>query len=304
MNTPHNHRPTAAIAGWVEETFANAPVNNPDGTTGIQLIQDYGQGGLFTGGNEIADDDGNISSDKQYSPFGTFFKDTRATHFAANREGYFHYTLFAHRYMWDFAFSDSSGYAELPGDDLLVTTDSWFAYYPDSVAGTIVHELGHNLNLQHGGDVGINYKPNYNSVMNYHFQFDGIDTDCQGCGNDCSLENSQFIKGDPIADASLPLNIRARIDYSRGLRATLNEAALSETTGVCSANSIDWNRSGSIDGGILATDINSSGTATELVSDYNDWANIYYDGPADAIGGGSALRSEAVACQNAPPPIK
>ena len=140
--------------------------------------------------------------------------------------------------------------------------------------------------------------------MNYHFQFDGSDTDCQGGGNDCSLENSQFIKGDPIADASLPLNIRARIDYSRGLRATLNEAALSETTGVCSANSIDWNRSGSIDGGILATDINSSGTATELVSDYNDWANIYYDGPADAIGGGSALRSEAVACHNAPPPIK
>ncbi len=304
VNTPHNHRPTAAIAGWVEETFANAPVANPDGTTGIQLIQDYGQGGLFTGGNEIADDDGNISSDQQYSPFGTFFKDTRATHFAANREGYFHYTLFAHSYMWDGVFSDSSGYAELPGDDLIVTTVDWFAYGPDWVAGTIVHELGHNLNLRHGGDVGINYKPNYNSVMNYDFQFAGIDTDCQGCGNDCSLENSQFITGDPIADASLPLNVRARIDYSRGLRATLNEAALSETTGVCSANAIDWNRSGSIDASILATDINYSDTATEVLSDYNDWANIYYDGPADAISGGSALRSEEVACHNAPPPIK
>ena len=152
--------------------------------------------------------------------------------------------------------------------------------------------------------MGINWKPNYNSVMNYHFQFAGIDTDCQGCGNDCSLENSQFIKGDPIADASLPLNIRARIDYSRGLRATLNEAALSETTGVCSANSIDWNRNGSIDTTVLAASINKDDTATEGLSDYNDWANIYYDGPADAIGGGSLLRSEEVACHNAPPPIK
>ena len=304
VNTPHNHRPTAAIAGWVEETFANAPVTNPDGTTGIQLIQDYGQGGLFTGGNEIADDDGNISSDEQYSPFGTFFKDTRATHFAANREGYFHYTLFAHRYMWDFEFSDSSGYAELPGDDLIVTTDNWFAYFPDSVASTIVHELGHNLNLQHGGDVGTNWKPNYNSVMNYNFQFSGIDTNCQGCGADCSDQNSSFIAGDPIADTSLPGSVRARIDYSRGLRATLNEAALSETTGVCSANPVDWNRNGSIDTSVAAASINKDDIATEVLSDYNDWANIYYGGPADAIGGGSALRSEAVACHNAPPPIK
>ena len=123
VNTPHNHRPTAAIAGWVEETFANAPVANPDGTTGIQLIQDYGQGGLFTGGNEIADDDGNISSDQQYSPFGTFFKDTRATHFAANREGYFHYTLFAHSYMWDLAsFRTALAMQSCLGDDLIVTT--------------------------------------------------------------------------------------------------------------------------------------------------------------------------------------
>ena len=73
---------------------------------------------------------------------------------------------------------------------------------------------------------------------------------------------------------------------------------------MCSANAIDWSRSGSIDASILATDINYRDTATEVLSDYNDWANIYYDGPADAISGGSALRSEEVACHNAPPPIK
>lgn len=38
-------------------------------------------------------------------------------------------------------------------------------------AATIMHELGHNLNLGHGGSDGTNYKPNYVSVMNYNVAF-------------------------------------------------------------------------------------------------------------------------------------
>ena len=38
-------------------------------------------------------------------------------------------------------------------------------------AGTIMHELGHTLNLRHGGDENDNCKPNYVSVMNYDLQF-------------------------------------------------------------------------------------------------------------------------------------
>ncbi len=37
-------------------------------------------------------------------------------------------------------------------------------------AGTLMHELGHNLNLRHGGSVDDNCKPNYLSVMNYNLQ--------------------------------------------------------------------------------------------------------------------------------------
>jgi uncharacterized repeat protein (TIGR01451 family) len=36
--------------------------------------------------------------------------------------------------------------------------------------GTIMHELGHTVNLHHGGDVDDNCKPNYVSVMNYNLQ--------------------------------------------------------------------------------------------------------------------------------------
>jgi uncharacterized repeat protein (TIGR01451 family) len=37
--------------------------------------------------------------------------------------------------------------------------------------GTVMHEFGHTLNLQHGGNDGTNCKPNYVSVMNYDNQF-------------------------------------------------------------------------------------------------------------------------------------
>lgn len=37
-------------------------------------------------------------------------------------------------------------------------------------AGTFMHELGHSLGLDHGGNDPINWKPNYYSVMNYWWQ--------------------------------------------------------------------------------------------------------------------------------------
>ena len=51
-------------------------------------------------------------------------------------------------------------WAELGGNDLLLR-DTGF------VPAVIMHELGHNLNLHHGGDEKHNCKPNYVSVMNY-----------------------------------------------------------------------------------------------------------------------------------------
>ena len=44
----------------------------------------------------------------------------------------------------------------------------------DQQAGTLMHELGHNLGLRHGGLDNVNCKPNYLSVMNYSRQFSNI----------------------------------------------------------------------------------------------------------------------------------
>ena len=56
----------------------------------------------------------------------------------------------------------SGGWGEVGGNDFI-------EYNHDG--GTIMHEFGHTLNLDHGGGDGNNCKPNYISVMNYDLQF-------------------------------------------------------------------------------------------------------------------------------------
>ncbi|HZM83379.1 MAG TPA: hypothetical protein VFC19_47295 [Candidatus Limnocylindrales bacterium] len=62
----------------------------------------------------------------------------------------------------------SGGWGEIGGNDFIV-------FFPESGnigtdPGTIMHELGHTLNLRHGGFEDHNCKPNYLSVMNYDLQ--------------------------------------------------------------------------------------------------------------------------------------
>ena len=240
--------------------FRNAPVTNPDGSTGIYLIQDYGQGGVFNGGNLIFDSDGRLNGGVN----GAEFINHKNLNFNSNRHGYFHYVLLPHRYNFS---SGSSGQAELPGDDNIV---SLYCFYNNtqSVANTIMHELGHNLGLRHGGNENCNYKPNYNSVMNYQYQFPGIDS------------NSSC---DAIGDGIL--------SYSTGSRIDLNELSLNENNGVCGNPAIDWNNDNVFSTSVVF-DINSDydfqssgcgGTFTTL-KDHNDWGNINFLGINDADG--------------------
>ena len=123
----------------------------------------------------------------------------------------FHYALFAHRHTCDSiadcnnTFCDreqplfnETGRSELPGNDMIVSLggliDRLGSPPPNPAAGgTFMHELGHNVGLNHGGplyvggvptdpdEVKLNYKPNFVSVMNYDFQTIGIssaDTNC------------------------------------------------------------------------------------------------------------------------------
>jgi len=268
----HSHKPSAAVLESVRKAYAEAPVQNPDGSTGIHVVQDAGQGGALSGGNLVTGHDANLPG-----TFDATYQAIRGANQDPKRAGYFRYVLLAHRYNNG---SHSSGYAEIVGDDVIVTlycsnTDTW-------VARTILHEVGHNLGLDHGGFEACNGKPNYNSLMNYRYQFNGLDATCSAAGDGRSE------------------------GYSIGNRLAIDEASVDEVQGVCGQPSIDWNRNGAVESG-LALDLNPGqeascgGAALSRIEDFDDWGNITMLGLLDPSERLKGIKRET-ACAGAPAP--
>jgi hypothetical protein len=176
------------------------------------------------------------------------------------------------------ASSSSSGQAEVNGDDLIVSLGCSTSVR--NISNTIMHELGHNLGLRHGGFENCNYKPNYNSVMNYRYQFPGVDSNCT-----------------PPGDGVL--------DYSAGSRITLDERALDESEGICGpGNPWDWNGNRLIET-LVQEDVNASDSACfgtfTVLADHDDWGNLRFTG-IDDFDGASVQSVEIIDCHNLPPP--
>ena len=276
-------------------TFANAPVTNIDGSTGITIHIDYGQA-PYNGGNSVADPSGNsIINMNNWTLDGSEYQTVKNGNFATNRHGYFHYCLLTDAYSVGGTQINSSGLAELNGDDFVVTMGQWTIGDDDFIGNTLMHELGHNLNLRHGGDEDRNFKPNYNSIMNYWYQF---------CGTD--------INDDTIPDQS--------IGYSSGLNMDLLEFSLSETEGVTgNGPAIDWNQDGDATDTLVQRNINCRitniyansncgshahqstwctylgecyDTTCDELHDYDDWANISFGGISES----DLLPDEVIHC--------
>jgi len=246
------HRPSAAAVALVEAAFANAPVSNPNGTTGITLHVDFGQSGLFMGGNQISGDWEFIAA----AALPSF----KSANFDPAREGFFHYILATQRI--DTPINNISGASELGGDDSMTALQAFNT--TDNDARTIMRMLGHNLGLRSGGDDDIDFKPNYNSIVNSRFQFAGVDTTC-----------------DAIGDGVL--------DFSDGSRITLDETSLNEFAGVCGNVAINWDGFALSSG--VARNINCAAGSTipcggtnpqcfdatcDVLNDFNDWASLVY----------------------------
>lgn len=261
----HSHRPTQAMVDRVTAAFANAPVANPDLTTGIRVHHDFGQGAPFVDGNYIADADAVLTGGVN----GLDFQAYKLANFDSRRQRYFHYCLLPHRYNLT---SGSSGQAEINGNDFIVSL--YCAFTTANVANTIVHEIGHNFNLRHGGFENCNYKPNYNSVMNYEYQFLGVDDNCSPPGNGV-------------------------LDYSHGTRIDLDENNLDENAGTCGTVAWDWDGDSDIETGVVY-DINGTcGLPLTVLRDHDDWANMRFTGLAD--GDFAPGPVEIVDCDNRPP---
>lgn len=205
------------------------------------------------------------------------------------RKQAFHYLLMGNSQELD-GRSGSSGRAEVVGNDIIVTLGSW-GLNADSAgeinelinfqAGTIMHELGHNLGLKHGGNEDVNNKPNYYSVMNYLYQMKGLGSSPKSISaveryfsnkeaNGFTWDSRCKLEGGPCSSSF-------RIDYSDGTGRTLNENSLNEADligrGVFTGVYADWDLDNKQSAVNYALDLNDDGTKG-LLRDYNDWANL------------------------------
>ncbi len=200
-----------------------------------------------------------------------------------------------------------SGSGEYPGGDFLVSLGLWdnikFVGSDFVVASTTMHELGHTLNLGHGGLAAPNCKPNYLSVMNYLFQLGGL-IDSAGVPHlgyseislldlvETSLSDGYTIPGryrtswyapQPEGDTRTPVK-----RFCNGLKfdpdapplPTIRiDGGFDSMTSLPSA--IDWNADGDLDDSDLSQDVNFDGEPdaveggpTTNLTGYDDWSNL------------------------------
>jgi hypothetical protein len=210
--------------------------------------------------------------------FGTPADKLNANYLTAKRQA-FHYALFGHQIESD---PTLSGLAEMPGNDMFIAMGSFGTPTINQTAGTFMHELGHNLGLNHGGlytmtGSGIDCKPNYLSVMSFSRMTPDL-LDSIGMGNgwaltysntQSTLNESSLVEGDPLG-----LAVGQTIIHG-------NDAGTAMGVPVTSSG-IDWDGNGgpvpsapSMDANKI-TAIGCSGSGTTSYTAPNDWSNLSF----------------------------
>ncbi len=221
--------PTDTAFDLVRTSFANAPVDNPDGSTGIDLIVELDDD-LDIDGVQIIFGTEGVDFENDFPDLDYVFENIKRGAFgtesqrnAANAASVLQAKRLAYRYglvvqslcgTGDFdnvgtpictSTSAFGGLAEITGDDFTMVHNN--ASSEKKQAAIFMHEFGHTLGLLHGGTNNENCKPNYVSVMNYMF--------------------TPWI---PNANPALPY--QGRLDYSSRALAPLDEADLDENAGI------------------------------------------------------------------------
>ena len=292
--------------------FSFAPLENPDNVGGITLhLIDLGVD--MVSFEEVWDTDAG-------GCWPVSFAATKAAHFGSPGDSTAIKQAKARAFRYCIAVNQLSnpntgdgvgGCGYVPGRDFVVAIGG---YDDQSAAAVFMHELGHNLGLDHGGGDGINGKPNYVSIMNYALSY-----------------RSNFSED------------FWRLDFSRSELDPLVESDLNETNGVAApmgfsdtvympygyddegtkgnivrkmhylrldGSPVDWDRDGLLDRTgreVANNDLNYAGPAApvgglntpgpgQVLAGFNDWANVQL-----ALPEGSALAGAQLPA-NEPPP--
>ncbi len=294
---PSQERFREEVFDEVENVFANAPLTNHDGTQGISihflvdetdipLEDDIGAEWFNTAGKVFF----GTQEERQHTNSDAILK-------SKTEDFLFHYVFFVNKYE-----GENGGAGEMPGNDLVIANRQGFLGILNNSlevqSSKLLHELGHNLGLGHGGRIqdeensqttipdDTNCKPNYLSAMSYARSYN-------------------------IYYGFFELRTLPRVfDFSSEVLPPLNENALNETAGIgtdqrtifgppesriSNGHSIDWNRDGDstdenvnevvINGRSTPADINwisdkidKCGSNTETILEgSNDWGNLLFD---------------------------
>jgi hypothetical protein len=252
--------PNATIWATIEAAFANAPVLNPNGSRGVNIIIDRGQGGAFTGGGTVLADHTTMDFGPNTAAGYTDFFTYKGNSFNNDRLNVFHYAIFGRARP-----NGSSGVGEIVGNDFMVTFRNFNAWnQPLAQAGTFIHELGHNLGLTHGdllntpGQYNESNKPNFASTMSYRWQFPGVSIDCNWASEGFHT-------------------------YSAGYYARITESSVNENVGICDNSPLDMNADGQLSNPV-AIDFKGDGTTTAVHDDFDQWGKLFLNFRAPGSG--------------------
>jgi hypothetical protein len=183
IDSSPNAMMSAAAAAMVTKAFSKAPIDNIDGVRGIRLhiIRDEAiTSGLmpakgFAAGAGTGAGFPVESASVTEAHFGTPQMRSKAN-WALVRPAWEQIARYCLAFndivrSDDFDVKPYVGLAELGGDQFVYSLEGaetlTGSSLTEKVAAAFMHELGHTLGLDHGGQDPINYKPNYLSIMNY-----------------------------------------------------------------------------------------------------------------------------------------